>query len=350
MKGYPLFDSIQPTNERYGFEMDGYWVWCGSSILGEDGRYHMFSARWSKERPFFKGYVVSSEIVHASSDTPFGPYKFEDVVLSDRGEEYWDGRMTHNPSIVKYGDTYALFYIGSTYKGNRPTYEELTTCDHPAVSECYANIKIGIATAKSVYGPWERRDEPIFDINPDGWDCTVVTNPAPCVLSDGSVLMYYRSNTPDGLKLGVARADSFFSPFRRISDRPLFEHVAGMTVEDPFVWQNGDVIEMIAKDCSGSVCGEKWGGVHMLSKDGVHFEFSSEIKAYSRTVKFAGGEEKVAFHLERPNITMKDGKPFFISFAYGVDGGDPVPFGNPGFDVMTMSKTLIIPLKSPDEQ
>ena len=61
-----------PTSEEYGFGMDGYWVWCGSAMKGADGLWHMYSARWPKSRPFFTGYIVSSEIVHAVADRPEG--------------------------------------------------------------------------------------------------------------------------------------------------------------------------------------------------------------------------------------------------------------------------------------
>lgn len=345
MKSYPIYHKILPTDERYGFEMEDYWVWCGSAIQGEDSRYHMFAARWPKNLPFFNGYLTASEIVRASSDTPFGPYVFEEVVLGDRGEAFWDGRMTHNPSIVKYGDMYALFYIGSTYHGERPSAKMLVNAENAVVGESYSNIRIGMATAKSVLGPWKRSDRPVFEADPKGWDCKLVTNPAPCVLSDGSVLMYYRSNTPKGLQIGVAKAKDFFSPFLRIADRPIFERFTGMTVEDPFVWQQGDHIELIAKDCAGNICGELWGGVHMVSKDGVNFELAEDVKAYSRTIKFLDGTEKLAYHLERPNITMKEGKPFFMSAAYGIDGGETVQGGHANFAVMKKAKTLIIPLE-----
>ena len=68
-------------------------------VQGEDGRYHLFAARWPKELPFFDGYKVHSEVVRAASPTPEGPYEFQEVVLPARGAEYWDGRMTHNPTI-----------------------------------------------------------------------------------------------------------------------------------------------------------------------------------------------------------------------------------------------------------
>lgn len=40
MTEYNLREHILPTSEDYGFGMDGYWLWCGSAIKGEDGLYH----------------------------------------------------------------------------------------------------------------------------------------------------------------------------------------------------------------------------------------------------------------------------------------------------------------------
>ena len=354
MTEYNLREHILPTSEDYGFGMDGYWLWCGSAIKGEDGLYHMFSARWSKERPFFTGYVTSSEIVHGVSERPEGPYTFREVVLGDRGEEYWDGRMTHNPSIVKCrdidgSDVYALFYIGSTYRGERPSGEVLYSGERPpCIDECYGNIRIGVAFAKSLNGPWERSDKPIFVPDPNGWDSTVVTNPAPCVCPDGSVLLYYRSNTPEGLKLGVAKADNVRGGYRRMLTTHLFAKYDSVILEDQFAWYTGDHYEMIAKDMNGLTCGEKFGGAHFVSPDGIHWDYAADRHAYTRLVKFTDGTEREVYHLERPNITFIDGGehgriPAFFSAAYGKDGGKKQPGGG-SFDVMSMSKTIVIPL------
>ncbi len=349
MSSYHLSEHIRPTSVSYGFGMEDYWVWCGSAIRGEDGLYHMFSARWPKKYPFFTGYVVGSEIVHAVSEKPEGPYTFREVVLGDRGEEYWDGRMTHNPSIVKCGGTYVLFYIGATYKGPRPTPEELCGPErNPVVDECYSTIRIGAATSKSLNGPWERRDEPVFVADPNGWDCTVVTNPAPCVCADGSILMYYRANTPGRLCIGVARSKDASMKFERILDHHIFVDHPEINVEDPFVWQNGDHFEMIAKDLNGKSCGTLFGGVHLTSRDGLSWDYAEDPCAYTRTVKFLDGTESEAYHLERPNLTIENGRPILMSCAYGTAYSEkdraPQPYGGK-FALMEMSKTLIIPLE-----
>lgn len=66
-------EMLLPAPVGGGFSMEGYWVWCGSVIQGEDGRYHMFASRWPKTLPFHPGWGVASEIVRADSDTPRGP-------------------------------------------------------------------------------------------------------------------------------------------------------------------------------------------------------------------------------------------------------------------------------------
>ena len=49
----PFSDRILPAPKTPAFQMDGYWVWCGSAIKGEDGRYHLFASRWPKTVSFF---------------------------------------------------------------------------------------------------------------------------------------------------------------------------------------------------------------------------------------------------------------------------------------------------------
>ena len=105
---------FQPVNINTGFRMDGYYVWCGSCIKGDDGRYYLFASRWPKETTFPQGYMIASEIVLASTDALDKPFQFEKVIFSAREGGFWDSRMAHNPQIHKTNDGYLLFYIGSS--------------------------------------------------------------------------------------------------------------------------------------------------------------------------------------------------------------------------------------------
>ncbi len=64
-----FYQRLQPAPAGGGFAMKDYWVWCGSVIRGEDGRYHMFASRWPKSLPFVPHWVTSSEVVRAALPT-----------------------------------------------------------------------------------------------------------------------------------------------------------------------------------------------------------------------------------------------------------------------------------------
>ena len=44
--------------------MDDYFVWCGSVIRAEDGRYPMFASRWPKATKFPDGYRQNMDPCH----------------------------------------------------------------------------------------------------------------------------------------------------------------------------------------------------------------------------------------------------------------------------------------------
>ena len=111
-----LQEKMLPAPRDGGFKMEGFWVWCASVIRSDDdGKYYMFSVRWPKTHAMHPSWLLNSEIVRASSDKPEGPYQFEEVILGARGAEYWDGRSVFNPRIKKIGDTYVLYYVGTTH-------------------------------------------------------------------------------------------------------------------------------------------------------------------------------------------------------------------------------------------
>ena len=245
----------------------------------------------------FSGYILHSEVVRAVSDSPVGPFTFAETILPCSSPDAWDGRMAHNPTIRKFGDTYLLYYIGSTYHHPEGAEDSNAMC-----AESYANIRIGLATSTSVFGPWQVHPNPILDIRPGKWDNKIVTNPAPVIRPDGEVLLYYRSNTPHGLRIGIAGADTFDGPYRRLRDNPILVFESGDYIEDPFVWWNLDHYEMLAKDMLGGLTGERHAGAHFYSRNGLDWNLMQPAKAYSRKVVYEGGKVVTLGCLERPQL------------------------------------------------
>ncbi|MFK7692033.1 glycoside hydrolase family protein [Paenibacillus sp. HJGM_3] len=337
-----MFGTWMPAPKNGGFRMEGYWVWCGSVVKGEDGRYHMFASRWPKSLPMHPGWIVASEVVRAVADRPEGPYAFQEVVLPARGAEYWDGRSTHNPHIVKHKDTYLLYYMGSTHPLSDPEPGDGYGLSDPRCIVGRANKRIGLATAKSVFGPWTRLDAPVLSTRPGKFDSFLTSNPAPCVNEDGSVLLIYKArryegNTHGRMTIGAAYADHYAGPYRVLSEEPIFPPDK-FHLEDPFVWRSEDGYELIAKDMDGNVCGERHGGVHVRSRDGLHWELAEEPKAYSRHVRWDDGTEQVLGSMERPFLLFDEqGRPTHLFAA--------VSNGKTGFGDATETWNAVFPLK-----
>jgi len=341
-----LNELFYPASENNGFSMDGYWIWCGSVIKGEDGRYHMFASRWKKHLPMHPGWLLESEIVRASSDTPDGVFRFEEVVLPARGAEYWDGRSTHNPHIIKYRDKYVLYYMGTTHPFRDVREGEKVSTSDGAVICARANKRIGVAVSDSVFGPWERYNEPVLDTRTEFFDNFLVSNPAPCVTPEGKILLIYKARSyaerpyPEFLHgkmlFGAATADAPWEKHTPILDKPLFDG-AGYEVEDPFVWYENGKYNLMAKDMNGGICGEKLSGVYAVSDDGIKWDFSIGKLFYSRRLLFENGEEKELGNMERPFLLFEDGKPVCAYFAVS-DGREGQGFAN-------CTKTWNMPIK-----
>ena len=335
-----FIDRLGPSFHGGGLALDDYWVWDGSAIRGEDGRYHLFSSRWPSEYLMHPGWTFHSEIIHASSDTPEGPYTFEGVVFEKRDTKYFDASMTHNPTIHKHGDTFLLFYTGVSYEDDLSDPEVITTIagDSSIYAEFWNRKRIGLATSKSVYGPWERLDKPILESKIGGWDETITSNAAPCVLDDGSVYMLYKSNKlSESVRgpfcLGLAYAEHWQNAFIRKSPNPVFTG----NVEDPYLWHADGKFHAIMKDMSGEICGEHHGGIYATSDDCLTWEFPEPCLGYSRNVTWNNGETTKQGFRERPQVLVQDGIPTHLFNATGNGPGT-------GFNSCEKTWTMVTPI------
>ncbi len=313
-RGEDFHSRLQPADYNGGFRMDGYWVWCGSTIKGDDGKYHMFASRWPNSTGFGPYWLTNSEVVHAVSDSPGGPYKFSDVALPPRGPEFWDGQMTHNPAIRRFGDTYLLYYTGTTYKGARPTKENPVRDGDPTEVEAHMKERIGLATSKSPYGPWTRLDKPILDVVPNSWEQYLVSNAAPVIMKDGSVRLYYKG--VEKLRkhaIGLAVADCPTCEYKRVSDKPLN---MGIGAEDPFIWMENGKFKALMLDHERRYSPDKE-IFYAVSDDGIKWRVPRKAIAVARNVRFNDGSTRRMNSTERPHVLIENGRPTYVFFATG---------------------------------
>ncbi|MFI3168899.1 MAG: glycoside hydrolase family protein [Faecalibacterium sp.] len=319
----PFEGKWAPVPKKGGFHMPGYHIWCGSPIADEDGTYHLFAAGWDARYGFDFNWLLRGKLIHAISNTPEGPYEFHSFVLGERDHKYFDARNQLCPYIMKYKDTYYLYYYGTTYGGDAPVSDGKLS--RGRFVEIWNKKRIGLATSKSLYGPWERRDTPLLEPRDERyWDCTITTNPSVALLPDGKCYMIYKSrrNSDSPLQLGIAVADQPEGPFRRLTDDPIFQFEnPKWWVEDPCLWYQDGKFHLLMKDDvrddSGGITGE-WGcGVYAQSDDCIHWEIAEHPKGYSRTLHWDDGSTTTQCHLERPCFLFQDGKPTHLFAATG---------------------------------
>ena len=339
-----VYDRIGVAPVGGGFEMEDYWVWGSSVVKGDDGLYHMFASRWPKKLPFHPGWMTDSEIVHATSATPEGPFEFSDVALGARGAQYWDGRSAHNPRVLRYKDLYVMFYTGSTHPFadvSNPDTLKLGTA-YPVVAR--SNKRIGIATSKSPYGPWARRDAPALDTKPDSFYSFLTSNPSPWINEDGSVVLMFKSRAYDDkypfqsrMFIGMAMAPDINSPLKVVSDEPVFSKDKFGVIEDPFIWKDENGYHMIAKDQYGEITGHHHAGVMAHSVDAINWMVDDQPLAYERVINWSDGQAIKMGQLERPFGLIEQGRLTHLFFAT-MDGPG-------GFNRSTKSWNMVLPLK-----
>lgn len=305
--------------------MEDYYVW-DCSVIKSGGKYHMFSSRWKKEYGFGWNWLFNSEIIHSVSDTPEGPYVFQNVVLPRRGRQYFDGMNTHNTCIKEYNGKFYLYYMGTTYGGDIPS--KLSDVSGEYGLETWNKKRIGLAVAEDINGEFVRRDEPLLEPRDCSyWDCTCTTNPSVAILPNGKTYMIYKSRSAVGkpLKLGIAVADSPDGKFERLSNDPILDFKDDdKHIEDPFIWYDEKkkkfclITKDDVKNGSYGVTGEWGAGFYAESDDCMDFTIGKDPKVYSRQVTWEDGSRSLQCNLERPSLLFDEkGEPTHIFCASG---------------------------------
>lgn len=302
------------------FRNDSLSIWGGSLVKGEDGMYHMYYSRWPKKLGW--AWVTDSEIAHAVSESPFGPYTFKDVALGRTKKEDWDGWCTHNPTVHKFNGKYYLYYMGNTGNG------EVTSV--PGKEKLNWNHRnkqrIGVAVADGPDGPWQRFEKPVMDISSDSLahDTLMTSNPSVCQRPDGSFLMVYKAvgkrfPAPGGGPVVhlIATSDSPTGPFKKYPD-PVFTYPGErFPAEDPYIWYQAGKYRAIVKRMKDGGIGKKrlFSLVHYESEDGFAWSQAKNFDISERIVNWENGRRQQFTHLERPQVLLENGQPIALLCA-----------------------------------
>jgi hypothetical protein len=229
----------------------------------------------------------------------------------------WDAFGPHNPEIRKFGDTYVLVYIANSDFHQPP---------HPL------NQRIGMATSKSLDGPWKKVGDggPVLSPSPDPAHWThgsQVVNPSLIRVGE-KFHLYFKARYKGGTAYGLATADKVEGPYAMEATPLTYD---GIFIEDGSAFEWNGKICLLTTDNHGKVTGIRGGGALWVSDDGKKFDpkfvqlgydlIPHYFKAYDATKvrKVYGPDPK----LERPKVLVIDGKPAYLFGTSGwtVHGG-----------------------------
>ena len=305
----------------------GWFNWCLSPIKGEDGKYHLFSARWLDT---MWNWAERGQIIHSVSDNPEGPYEFKEVILTDpellntveesqRDAVISDlpGHAPHNCRIKKVGDQYALTFILQTDDGQ----------------------KIALLVSDSVNGPWKWAGgekgfvvEPSDDSEHWTYGSVLGTDNHDIIKIGDEYRIYFKAGRGQNetMHYGYAYSSSLEGPYT-LSDEPALSENKNY-IEDGTVFEWNDAVYLLTTDNFGTNTGVLGYGILWKSNDGgktfkysdakIGFGLMSDYIKWPVTgaVDVYNGQTA---KFERPAILMgDDGNPeyFFGTLGMNLDG------------------------------
>lgn len=332
-------DRLQPISEENIFKSDEYFNWCSSMVKGDDGKYHLFYSRWPKKYTFLS-WLTHSEVAHAVSDSPAGPWKYKETVLQSRGKGHWDAITVHNPKIKYFDGKYYLYYVATNMGDKDYTEEELIETarvgySHPNWKKYLRpNQRTGVAVANSINGPWTRMDQPL--IEPTGPITTLTVNPAIAKGKDGKYYLIVKGDKPNETRFirnqAIAVSDTPAGPFV-MQPKPVIDY---LDTEDMSMWYDAKRDYFYGVFHAHSFIGM------VSSPDGINWKKATEYVLSPKKLQMEDGSVLVPDRLERPFVYAENDEPQVLSMA--------VKKGDDAYIVFVPVKQTKIPVPNKRQQ
>ncbi|MDN5204628.1 glycoside hydrolase family protein [Fulvivirgaceae bacterium BMA10] len=300
-----ISDKIPLLNPDNIVKTTDYFNWGGSIYKDNEGIYHLFYSRWKKKHTFY-GWLTHSEIAHATSSSPKGPWEYLRTELKGHGKGYWDAITAHNPKIKFFDGKFYLYYISTNMGDKDYTEKELEETSqvgysHPNWKILRPNQRTGVAVSNSINGPWERLDLPL--IEPSGPITTLTVNPAIARNMDGKYYLVVKGDKPNETRFirnqAVAISDSPLGPFK-MQPKAVIDY---MDTEDMSIWYDSDRNRFYGVFHAHSYIGL------ITSIDGTIWEKAKDEVVTTKSLDMEDGTVLEPVRMERPFVYVENSVP-----------------------------------------
>jgi len=302
-------ERIQPLTESGVFRDPDYFNWGASIIKGEDDKYHLFYSRWPRKYEF-TCWLTHSEIAHAISDKPEGPYEFVNTALKNNGPTNPQIIAT-NPKIKYFEGKYYLYYV-STHVDTLFIPEDLieiakTGYGHKYWGHLRNNQRTYAAVSESLFGPWERAEKPI--IEPMGPITTITNNPAVTKGPDGKYYLIVKGDKPNETQFirnqAIALASTPVGPYT-MHPEPV---IGDLDTEDASLWYNESRGRFYAVFHAHTFIGL------IVSIDGLTWGKANHYEVTPKKIVREDNTYIEPDRMERPFVFIENGEPRILCLA-----------------------------------
>lgn len=309
---------MRPVEARSVLRDPDWFIWGGGVVKTPDGLYHLLFARWPR-REGFNAWVSHSEIAHATSPDPLGPWTVTGPVF-ERRPGFWDADNVHNPLVLEFDGKYYLYYSGDY--GPRDGTKEGWWIHRN-------HQRLGVAVADHPAGPWKRFDKPLLEPTPGSFDGLLVNSPTVARDRAGRYVMVYKGVSegpmPFGgkVRMGLATASHPLGPWKK-ENITLFDHpTEQFPTDDNYIWFQHDRFYAIVKDYRGYYTQqarpgstEKESLVLFTSETGRDWKLAAHPFVSDFRIRWADGRISDRLHrLDQPQIWLENGQPSVLFLA-----------------------------------
>jgi hypothetical protein len=309
------------------FSQPDWCLWDPCILDGGDGKFYLYYSRWPTKLGY-DAWCTHAEIAFATATNASGPYKYQGVVLSSRGGDFWDGHAVFNTDVVRIGAKFFLYYTGNYGTTNWASDRRI-----PIASDEWwvhrNNQRIGVAVADSPAGPWKRFDKPLLDVG-SAFGQTILNVPNLVIKPEGGYRLYYKTLGEGPGKFGggvfhfSADADNPLGPFTRWPEPMVNKNKLMPDVKKPFVFHIDDHFEWIQDGRYYAIVKDhdapfltKHGRSLLLfdSPDGRTWQPAAHPLVMNFAIRWESGDEQKFARLEMPKILFKQNQPIVLALA-----------------------------------
>jgi hypothetical protein len=311
---------LRPVEPRSVLRDPDWFIWGGGCVKAPDGTYHLLFARWPKKEGF-NAWVTHSEIAHATSRSPLGPWTVQGTARGmERRPGFWDADNLHNPLIQEFGGKYYLYYSGNYGPRDGTKNGWWIHRNHQ---------RAGVAVADHPAGPWKRFDKPLIEPTPGGTDHLLTNSPTVAHRRDGKCVLIYKGVSDGPLPFGgkvrmhVALGETPTGPFIKQPGTVFGHETLQFPTDDNFIWSQQGRLYAIVKDYRGVYSqqarpgsSEKESLVLFTSEDGMDWKLAAHPFVSDFRLRWADGRVSDRLHrLDQPQVWLENGTPSVLFLA-----------------------------------